>query len=30
MLFRAPYQNSINTMYDVTADGQRFVIVRRP
>ena len=30
MLFRAPYQNSLNTMYDVTADGQRFVMVRRP
>jgi serine/threonine protein kinase len=30
ILFRAPYQNSLNTMYDVTPDGQQFVIVRRP
>jgi hypothetical protein len=28
-LFRAPYQSSINTMYDVSPDGQHFVIVRR-
>ncbi|MEO8334382.1 MAG: protein kinase [bacterium] len=26
-LFRAPYQANLNTMYDVSADGQRFVIV---
>jgi Tol biopolymer transport system component len=30
VLFRAPYQMSINTMYDVSPDGQRFVIVRQP
>ena len=27
-LFRAPIQGSLNTMYDVTPDGQRFVIVQ--
>ncbi|MEO5814633.1 MAG: protein kinase [Gemmatimonadaceae bacterium] len=27
VLFRAPYQGSLNTMYDVSSDGQRFVIV---
>jgi serine/threonine-protein kinase len=30
VLFRAPYHSSINTMYDVSPDGQRFVIVREP
>jgi Tol biopolymer transport system component len=29
VLFRAPYQGGINTMYDVSPDGERFVIVRR-
>ena len=29
VLFRAPYQPGVNTMYDVSADGQRFVIVER-
>ncbi|MDB4877055.1 MAG: protein kinase [Gemmatimonadetes bacterium] len=29
VLFRAPYLVSINTMYDVSPDGQRFVIVRQ-
>ena len=29
-LFRAPYQVGFNTMYDVSPDGERFVIVRRP
>jgi serine/threonine-protein kinase len=28
-LFTAPYQDGINTMYDVSPDGQRFVIVGR-
>jgi dipeptidyl aminopeptidase/acylaminoacyl peptidase len=29
VLFKLPYQgNSLNTMYDVSSDGQRFVIVR--
>jgi serine/threonine-protein kinase len=28
-LFRAPYDVGINTMYDVSPDGQQFVIVRR-
>ncbi|MEO8623836.1 MAG: protein kinase [bacterium] len=29
LLFKAPYRGaSLNTMYDVSADGQRFVIVR--
>lgn len=27
VLFRAPYQQSVNTMYDASPDGQRFVIV---
>jgi serine/threonine-protein kinase len=30
VLFRAPYLVSINTMYDVSPDGQRFVIVQQP
>jgi len=29
VLFRTTYQGSLNTMYDVSRDGQRFVIVRR-
>jgi serine/threonine-protein kinase len=29
VLFRAPYNVGANTMYDVTPDGQRFVIVRQ-
>jgi dipeptidyl aminopeptidase/acylaminoacyl peptidase len=29
-LFRAPYQGGVNTMYDVSPGGDRFVIVRRP
>ncbi|HZF68167.1 MAG TPA: protein kinase, partial [Gemmatirosa sp.] len=29
-LFRAPYQAQVNTMYDVSPDGERFVIVRSP
>jgi serine/threonine-protein kinase len=28
-LFRAPYNVGVNTMYDVSPDGQRFVIVRQ-
>jgi hypothetical protein len=28
LLFRAPYPGGVNTMYDVSPDGQRFVIVR--
>lgn len=28
VLFAAPYQISVNTMYDVAPDGKRFVIVR--
>jgi hypothetical protein len=28
VLFRAPYTVGISTMYDVSPDGQRFVIVR--
>lgn len=28
VLFHAPYQGGINTMYDVSPDGQRFVIVQ--
>jgi Tol biopolymer transport system component len=28
-LFHAPYQDGLNTMYDVSPDGARFVIVRR-
>jgi Tol biopolymer transport system component len=27
ILFRASYSSSLNTMYDVTSDGQRFVLV---
>lgn len=27
LLFRAPYQMGLNTMYDVSPDGERFVIV---
>ena len=30
VLFRAPYLVQPNTMYDVSRDGQRFVIVRQP
>jgi serine/threonine protein kinase len=30
VLFRAAYQGGINTMYDVSPDGQRFVIVQQP
>jgi Tol biopolymer transport system component len=29
VLFRAPYQVSVNTMYDVSPDGKQFVIVRQ-
>ena len=29
VLFRTPYQSSLNTMYDVSPDGQRFAIVQR-
>jgi Tol biopolymer transport system component len=29
-LFRAPYLVGFNTMYDVSPDGERFVIVRQP
>ena len=29
VLFQAPYQGGINTMYDVSPDGERFVIVQR-
>jgi hypothetical protein len=29
-LFRAAYDVGVNTMYDVSPDGQRFVMVRRP
>ena len=29
VLFHAPYEGGVNTMYDVTADGERFVIVER-
>jgi eukaryotic-like serine/threonine-protein kinase len=29
VLFRAPYHTSLNTMYDVSPDGQRFVIVQQ-
>jgi hypothetical protein len=28
VLFRAPYHVGVNTMYDASPDGQRFVIVR--
>ena len=27
LLFKAPYAGGVNTMYDVSPDGQRFVIV---
>jgi hypothetical protein len=30
VLFRAPYLVGVNTMYDVSPDGERFVIVRQP
>ncbi|MGZ8457263.1 MAG: hypothetical protein ACXWZ4_11745, partial [Gemmatirosa sp.] len=30
VLFRAPYHVGVNTMYDVSADGKRFVIVLQP
>ncbi|MDQ2665472.1 MAG: serine/threonine-protein kinase [Gemmatimonadota bacterium] len=30
VLFRARYEMGYNTMYDVSPDGQRFVIVRQP
>jgi len=30
VLFRAPYVVAWNTMYDVSRDGQRFVIARQP
>ncbi|HEU4723065.1 MAG TPA: protein kinase [Gemmatimonadaceae bacterium] len=30
VLFRAPYQVGVNTMYDVSPDGERFVIVPAP
>jgi tRNA A-37 threonylcarbamoyl transferase component Bud32 len=30
VLFRAPYHAALNTMYDVSPDGQRFVIARQP
>ena len=30
MLFRAPYHIDLNTMYDVSPDGERFVIVQLP
>ncbi|HEV7990967.1 MAG TPA: protein kinase [Gemmatimonadaceae bacterium] len=30
VLFRAPYHVGVNTMYDVSPDGKRFVIVRQP
>jgi hypothetical protein len=29
VLFHAPYLMEINTMYDVSPDGKRFVIVRQ-
>ena len=29
VLFQSPYEHSLNSMYDVSPDGQRFVIVRR-
>ena len=28
LLFRAPYRGGVSTMYDVSPDGERFVIVR--
>jgi dipeptidyl aminopeptidase/acylaminoacyl peptidase len=30
VLFRAPYPGGVSTMYDVSPDGQRFVIARQP
>jgi hypothetical protein len=30
VLFRAPYPGGVNTMYDVSPDGERFVIVPAP
>ncbi|MFL5607449.1 MAG: protein kinase domain-containing protein [Gemmatimonadaceae bacterium] len=30
VLFRTPYQSALNTMYDVSPDGKRFVIARQP
>jgi len=30
VLFRAPYPAGVSTMYDVSPDGQRFVIAREP
>ena len=30
VLFWAPYHIGVNTMYDVSPDGERFVIVRGP
>jgi hypothetical protein len=30
VLFRAPYHVGPNTMYDVSPDGERFVIVQSP
>jgi tRNA A-37 threonylcarbamoyl transferase component Bud32 len=30
VLFRAPYHMGVNTMYDVSPDGERFVIVQQP
>lgn len=30
VLFRATYDVGVSTMYDVSPDGQRFVIVRQP
>jgi hypothetical protein len=29
VLFKSAYESGINTMYDASPDGQRFVIVRR-
>ena len=29
VLFRAPYPVNLNTMYDVSPDGQRFVIAQQ-
>jgi hypothetical protein len=30
VLFRAAYPGGLNTMYDVSPRGDRFVVVRRP
>lgn len=30
VLLRAPYVVGLNTMYDVSPDGEQFVIVRQP